>query len=63
MNEIEQIKEVLIEMQHKTLAGLYLGCPLCGEGVGRKVEDVVVYWDKLMDIVQSSNRTVIENES
>ena len=60
---IEQIKEVLIEMQNKVLAGVYIGhpsalCPCCGGTQGKKIEAVSVYWDKLMTLVQSSTPTV-----
>lgn len=58
MNEMEQIKEVLVEMQHETLAGVFMGCACCHKGVMQKIADVVPYWDKLMTIVQSSTQKV-----
>lgn len=51
---IGQIKETLIEMQHETLSGVFLGCPMCGEGVAKKVADVSSYWDKLITLVRSA---------
>lgn len=52
MTVIEEIKEVLIEMQHETLSGVYPYCPVCAKGVGNKVAEVAVYWDKLMTLVK-----------